>query len=119
MNLVAELVNGGQAAAVPDALQAAGVAARDSMEVAFNAACASLATGALEDADFLLEQALAVGKEVLAEEEGLAWEVSRCCPAATAACAEEECPAEEAPRCCPAAALAVTGAAVGALEAAR
>ena len=68
VNLVAELVNGGQAAAVPDALQAAGVAARDSMEVAFNAACASLATGALEDADFLLEQALAVGKEVLAEE---------------------------------------------------
>ena len=66
VNLVAELVNSGQAAT--DALQAAGVAARDSMEVAFNAACASLAAGALEDADFLLEQALAVGKEALAEE---------------------------------------------------
>ena len=72
-NLVAsEVLAAGEAGraavGVPEGLQALGLAPQDSMELAFNVGVALAGAGQLDDADFLLERALALGREDLAEQ---------------------------------------------------
>ncbi len=59
---------GRAAVGIPEGLQALGLAPQDSMELAFNVGVALAGAGQLDDADFLLERALALGREDLAEQ---------------------------------------------------
>ena len=72
-NLVASEVTaagetGRPAEGVPESLQALGLSPQDSMELAFNVGVALAGAGQVEDADFLLERALSLGREDLAEQ---------------------------------------------------
>ena len=72
-NLVAsEVAAAGEAGrpaeGVPESLQGLGLSPQDSMELAFNVGVALAGAGQLEDADFLLERALSLGREDLAEQ---------------------------------------------------
>lgn len=68
-NVVAAYVAGGRAGEVPAVMQAMKISAKDSFEIAFNAACGLVEAGQLRAAEEQLQLAVRVGEEALYDED--------------------------------------------------